>query len=104
MTEGRIKKYALVTGAGSGLGRDVAIQLARRGCAVAVLDIKRESAEATGDLCRKAGGEALAIGDDLTRSGAPEEAVSLVIRAWARLDIVVNNAGYGAIEPFLAMT
>jgi 3-oxoacyl-[acyl-carrier protein] reductase len=97
-------KCALVTGAGGGLGREVAVQLARRGCAVAVLDINREGAEETADLCRQTGGESLALVDDLTRNGAPEEAVSSVVGAWARLDILVNNAGYGGIEPFLAMT
>jgi len=97
-------KSALVTGAGGGLGREVAVQLSRRGCAVAVLDIKLETVEATADLCRGAGAEALKVVDDLTRAGASEDAVNAVTGAWGRLDILVNNAGYGAIEPFLAMT
>jgi NAD(P)-dependent dehydrogenase (short-subunit alcohol dehydrogenase family) len=98
------RKYALVTGAGSGLGRDVALRLAQRSCAVAVLDIKRDGAEETADLCRRAGGEALVLVDDLTRPQAPEAAIDSVTEAWGRLDILVNNAGYGAIEPFLRMT
>jgi NAD(P)-dependent dehydrogenase (short-subunit alcohol dehydrogenase family) len=98
------RKYALVTGAGSGLGREVALGLAERSGAVAVLDIKRDGAEETADLCRQKGGETLVIVDDLTRPGAPEAAVDQATAAWGRLDILVNNAGYGAIEPFLRMT
>jgi NAD(P)-dependent dehydrogenase (short-subunit alcohol dehydrogenase family) len=99
-----MSKRALVTGAGGGLGREVAVGLAERGCAVAVLDIKKEGSEETAELCRRAGGEVVTIIDDLTRDGAPDEAVNAVVEAWAGLDILINNAGYGAIEPFLAMT
>ena len=99
-----MSKRALVTGAGGGLGREVAVGLAERGCAVAVLDIKKEGSEETAKLCRRAGGEVVTIIDDLTRDGAPDEAVNAVVEAWAGLDILINNAGYGAIEPFLAMT
>ena len=97
-------KRALVTGAGGGLGREVAVGLAERGCSVAVLDIKKEGSEETAELCRRAGGKVVTIIDDLTRDGAPDEAVNAVVEAWAGLDILINNAGYGAIEPFLAMT
>ena len=95
---------ALVTGAGGGLGREIALQLARRGCPVGVLDINAVGAEETVALCRKAGAEAFPIADDLTRSGAPEAAVDAVVDRWGRLDILVNNAGFGGIEAFLAMT
>jgi NAD(P)-dependent dehydrogenase (short-subunit alcohol dehydrogenase family) len=97
-------RRALVTGAGGGLGREVARQLAGRGCSVAVLDINPAGADATVSLCREAGGEAFAIADDLTRVGAPEAAVDAVVGRWGRLDVLVNNAGFGGIESFLAMT
>ena len=97
-------KSALVTGAGGGLGREVAVQLAGRGCRVAVLDINRAGADETVQLCEAAGAAALAIVADLTREGTPEAAVGRVVTDWGRLDILVNNAGYGGIEPFLSMT
>jgi len=100
----KTKKTALVTGAGGGLGREIALQLAKRGVAVAILDINRKGAAETEELCREAGATSMSLVDDLTREGAPEAAVDAVVKAWGRLDILVNNAGYGAIEPFLDMT
>ena len=95
---------ALVTGAGGGLGREVAEQLAARGGSVGVVDINRAGAEETVALCREAGGDAFALVEDLTRDGAPEAAVTAAVDRWGRLDVLVNNAGFGGIEPFLAMT
>jgi NAD(P)-dependent dehydrogenase (short-subunit alcohol dehydrogenase family) len=82
----------------------VARKLAARGCSIAVLDISSAAAEQTVALCREAGGDAFAIVDDLTRDGAPEAAVAAVVDRWAGLHVLVNNAGFGGIEPFLAMT
>jgi NAD(P)-dependent dehydrogenase (short-subunit alcohol dehydrogenase family) len=95
------RQVALVTGAGSGLGRSVAIALAGRGCAVAVADINASGAEATARLC---GGEAVALAGDLTASGEPDRTIAATAEKFGRLDILVNNAGYGAIEGFFEMT
>jgi len=98
------RKVALVTGAGGGLGREIAIQLARRGCRVAVVDINARGADETVKLCGAAGGEAFAIVADLTARGAADDVVKQAAGEGRRLDILVNNAGYGAIEAFLDMT
>jgi NAD(P)-dependent dehydrogenase (short-subunit alcohol dehydrogenase family) len=97
-------KVALVTGAGGGLGRDVALQLAARGLRVALLDINEAGSRLTQELCEAQGAEVMVVIDDLTRDGAADAAVDAVVAKWGRLDILVNNAGYGAIEPFLAMS
>src|SRR3954469_15167470 len=95
---------ALVTGAAGGLGREVAIQLAGRGCAVAIADINAEGAGETARQVRELGAEAETIVGDFTLEGAPETAVQKVVERWDGIDILVNNAGYGVIEPFLDAT
>jgi len=103
MPEGT-KKVALVTGAGGGLGREISLQLARRGCRVAVLDINAAGAEETVRLSAAEGGDASAIVADLTAKRSAEDIVRRAANGADRLDILVNNAGYGAVEPFLDMT
>ena len=98
------KKVALVTGAGGGLGREIVLQLARRGCRVAVLDINAAGAEETVMLCAAEQGDAFAIVADLTAKNSAADVVRRAAGDGGRLDILVNNAGYGAIEPFLDMT
>ncbi len=95
---------AMVTGAGSGLGRAVAIGLAKRGCAVAVADIAETAAQGTVALCREAGAEVFGIVFDLTADGEPARGIERATEKLGRLDVLVNNAGYGAIEPFFDMS
>ena len=86
----------LVTGGASGLGRAVALGAAERGAKVVVADIDRAGAEAVAQSC---GGHALAV--DLIKN--PEQAIDDGARLLGGLDVLVNNAGYGASEAFLEM-
>jgi len=95
------RKRALVTGAAGGLGREIAIQLAARGCAVGIADINVAGTAETARLVTAAGGEPLEVVGDFTLEDAPEVAVGRVVERWGGIDILVNNAGYGVIEPFL---
>jgi NAD(P)-dependent dehydrogenase (short-subunit alcohol dehydrogenase family) len=95
---------ALITGAGNGLGRHLAVELARRGCRVAVADLDAAGLDETMRLCGTGADDLLAVPGDLTRSGVPEAAVRMVTDAWSGLDVLINNAGYGGIEAFLEMT
>lgn len=97
-------RRALVTGAAGGLGREVAMQLARRGAAIGLVDIDARGTATTAEACRCIGAEIEEIVGDFTLEGAPEAAVDRVAQRWGGLDILVNNAGYGGIEPFLGMT
>lgn len=86
-------KVALVTGAGRGIGKAIALTLARYGADVAMNDIVAEFAEETAREVRKLGRRALAAPCDITDSKAVGEMVSRVVQELGRLDILVNNAG-----------
>ncbi len=89
------KKYGIVTGAASGLGRAVSIALARRGWHLALADLNDVGSQETLALVRQAGGDGQVEHLDVTK---PEDwqALSDKLRpAWPRLDLLVNNAGVG---------
>ena len=74
---------ALVTGAAGGLGREIALQLAARGCPVGIVDINAAGAAETGGALGAPAATALVVACDLTREGAPEAAVAEVVDAGA---------------------
>lgn len=86
-------KVAFVTGAGSGIGRAIALQLASDGASVAVTDVRKESAEETVSLIADAGGRGIAIGVDVRDREAVEQAVAETVTSLGRIDLLVNNAG-----------
>jgi NAD(P)-dependent dehydrogenase (short-subunit alcohol dehydrogenase family) len=87
---------ALVTGAGGGIGRAIAVRLAAGGCRVAAADIRTDRNEQTAALIRQAGGEALALTVDMARRADIDRMVAETVAAWGGLDCLVNNAGVGA--------
>jgi 2-hydroxycyclohexanecarboxyl-CoA dehydrogenase len=94
-------KTALVTGAARGIGRAIALALGREGAQVAVLDILRDGAEAVRGELEALGVKGLALGVDLTHRREVDRAVEDILAQWGQLDIVVNNAGWDKLEPFL---
>src|SRR5689334_13324455 len=87
-------RTALVTGAGRGIGRAVATQLAGFGASVIANDLDADVVNETASLIAKSGGAARAVAGDLTASGAPERLVESALKAFGSIDIIVNNAGY----------
>jgi NAD(P)-dependent dehydrogenase (short-subunit alcohol dehydrogenase family) len=88
--EGRV---AIVTGAGRGLGRAEAHELAKQGAAVVVNDFDPAIAESTAEEIVKAGGQAVASAGDVSDFGYAESLTRLAIDSFGGLDILVNNAG-----------
>src|SRR5262247_4806264 len=87
------QRMAIVTGAGSGIGRAIALALAAKGSPVAAMDLNGGSAEETAGLIKKAGGQGKAFQGDTSNAEELNRAVSGAISALGPLEIMVNNAG-----------
>jgi NAD(P)-dependent dehydrogenase (short-subunit alcohol dehydrogenase family) len=86
-------KRAIITGAGSGIGRAAALLFAREGAAVGVIDIDQDGLEETAAEIAREGGDALPLSADVTREEQIRGAVIEAVDTWGGLDIVVANAG-----------
>jgi 3-oxoacyl-[acyl-carrier protein] reductase len=87
-------KSALITGAGRGIGRAVALQLAAAGAEVMLTDLDRDVVMETGSLIDAAGGSAKTLAGDLTAADFPDKLMKATVDSLGGLDIIVNNAGY----------
>ncbi|MDX3924244.1 MAG: SDR family NAD(P)-dependent oxidoreductase [Shinella sp.] len=90
-------KVALVTGAGSGIGRACALKLAERGAHVAVLSRSAGEIEQVAREIEAAGGKALAVTADVSKADDMARATDAVTHAYGRLDLVVSNAGINGV-------
>ena len=101
LLEGQV---AMVTGAGQGIGKAIAIRFAREGADIAIVDINRNTAEATGREVRHLGCRAAVKVLDISDASAVQTAVSEVVEELAKLDVLVNNAGIEKRAAFLEIT
>ena len=91
---------ALVTGAGRGIGRAVALELGRAGARVALLSRTPSDVERAASEIREGGGDALALGCDVADAAQVESVVRQVAETLGPIDLLVNNAGVGTVAPF----
>ncbi len=88
-------KVSVITGAGSGIGRAAAVLFAREGAKLVAADVRRKAAEETAQMIHDAGGSAIAVEADVTDAGAVQRMFQETVQVYGRLDVLVNNAGYG---------
>jgi len=91
-------KVTIVTGAGRGIGRGIVEKLAAEGAKVVVSDVDEESARETAGAI---GGGAVGLRADVTSKESGEATVEEVVDRSGRVDVLVNNAGWDKVEPFL---
>ncbi len=89
-------KTAVVTGGGQGIGRGIALALAREGMRTAILDIEQDAAERTAMEIESAGGRAIGLQVDVTREHSLADAAAAVAKAFGPVHVVSNNAGVSA--------
>jgi len=92
-------KAAVVTGAGSGIGRAIALEFARAGASVAVCDVNLDAAEQVAMEIKTMGRRAVALKVDVSQKSEVLETVETALSALERIDILVNNAGIYRLTP-----
>lgn len=95
------RQVALVTGAGQGIGRGIALRLAREGFDIAVLDVNAETAQSVSVEVEAIGQRAMMLRVDLLDVPAIRAAIERLVGEWGRLDVLVNNAGNVPIKPLM---
>jgi 3-hydroxybutyrate dehydrogenase len=92
-------KTALVTGAASGIGREIALVYAREGARVAIADLNKVAADAAAAEIKGAGGKAIGVAMDVVNEDAVNAGVAAVVAAFGGVDILVSNAGIQIVHP-----
>src|SRR2546428_9613511 len=95
---------AVVTGAGQGIGRAIAHRLSGEGFAVALVDLDAAALQETAKEIEHDGARTLPVQANLTEVRTIERTMSQVVKAWGRIDALVNNAGREVTKPFLETT
>jgi NAD(P)-dependent dehydrogenase (short-subunit alcohol dehydrogenase family) len=97
-------KAAIVTGAGSGIGRAIVTLFAEEGARVAVVDVSESDGKETVELLRKRGGDAIFIQGDISNSAIVKRIVETTVKKYERVDILCNNAGVESMGSILEIT
>lgn len=96
-------KVAIITGAARGIGKAIALRFAREGAATVLCDVNRQTVEAVSREIERLGRASLAVMADVSLRQDVEQLVEIAVRRFARIDLLVNNAGIMRRAPFLEM-
>ena len=97
-------KSAIITGAASGIGKDIALVYAREGAKVAIADLNLDAANATAGEIRASGGQAIGVAMNVTDEKQVNDGVAAVVKAFGGADILVSNAGIQIVHPIEEFT
>lgn len=92
-------KTAIITGAASGIGKEIALTYAREGARVAIADLNLDAANGTAAQIRDAGGQAMGVAMDVANEDQTNAGVEAVAAKWGGIDILVSNAGIQIVHP-----
>jgi 3-hydroxybutyrate dehydrogenase len=94
-------KVAIVTGAASGIGKEIALRLAAEGGIPVIADLNLEAAQATATEIKSKGADAFAVGMNVTDEGEVEKGVADTFAKYGKIDILVSNAGIQIVKPIV---
>ncbi len=92
-------KVCIVTGAASGIGKEIALTYAREGGKIVIADLNKDAAQTVADDITKAGGTAMAVAMDVTSEDQVNAAVDEAVAAYGGVDVLVSNAGIQIVHP-----
>jgi 3-hydroxybutyrate dehydrogenase len=97
-------KSAIITGAASGIGKEIALVFAREGAKIAIADLNKDAADATASEIRASGGQAIGVAMNVTDEQGVNDGVAAVVRAFGGVDVLVSNAGIQIVHPLEEFT
>ena len=97
-------KVAIITGAASGIGKEIAFEYAREGAKVVIADLALDAAAATADEIGKEGRTAMAVAMDVTKEEQVDQGVADTVAAYGGVDILISNAGIQIISPIVDLS
>lgn len=97
-------KVAVITGAASGIGKEMAFEYAKAGAKVAIADLSLDAASATANEIVRAGGIAMGVAMDVTNEDQVDKGIADVVTAYGSVDVLISNAGIQIISPIVDLS